>query len=355
MATREEIVKFLRNSLTNIKEVIGKLDEIDKNLENISPNEASEEKELVNETKQLFDDLFDKSSKTKDKFHQKYKKILRDKNNKGKGKQVQGNSSTSENPIQSNNVNIEEGSLNIRDVLVDTDVRETAILNFDSELYITLDENESITEQLSNTIDINNEKKKESKGIRSNVNKDLNEESDAQPQNSGECTKSKEKTSIKKITILEQNKSKKAEVTKERDENERELDQGNTSAKDIDKDISELMRTKKSHEKEKLHQNDINSDVCNSKTSEYADKIIDTSQNNSDVPKINEKITDTIFESNLSDDVENVSRSINDKEVKAQEISETRSQSSDKDTERNNNLKGMLENYDNFIWFILVC
>lgn len=70
MATPNEIVGFLKDSLGTLRQV---LEELDKRVDSISLNKETEENEEFNKTKQLIDDLFEKSSNFKSKFYQQCK------------------------------------------------------------------------------------------------------------------------------------------------------------------------------------------------------------------------------------------------------------------------------------------
>lgn len=69
MADQKEIVAFLRDSLTNIKGVLSKVDEIERDLDKLV-NSKSEENNVLGKTKQLIDSLYEKSCETRNKFYE---------------------------------------------------------------------------------------------------------------------------------------------------------------------------------------------------------------------------------------------------------------------------------------------
>lgn len=67
MATQKSIVENLRNSLTNIKKLLHKVDELERNLENVSLDKNYENE--IFQTKQLIDDIYEKSCETRETFY----------------------------------------------------------------------------------------------------------------------------------------------------------------------------------------------------------------------------------------------------------------------------------------------
>lgn len=79
MAEKEEILEFLRNSRSSIKVYLRKIEEIEKDLGEISLNEELEKNQLLEKTKQLIDDIFRETNTTKKVFCTKYEKLVKQK------------------------------------------------------------------------------------------------------------------------------------------------------------------------------------------------------------------------------------------------------------------------------------
>lgn len=140
MATPGEFENFFHNCLTSIEEVLEKIDEIEKGLDNVSLSDDSEG--LVNKSRELIDSLFEKSSKTKDKFYRKFKK------NKSKN-------NTNTSSLQCTSPSNANTTKEIDPLLIDKESMDVPTLemvndHFDSEIQNISDTYESLTETQEN-------------------------------------------------------------------------------------------------------------------------------------------------------------------------------------------------------------